>query len=164
MTDHHIPIANEAELGALAGDMAACLGVGDCVLLQGDLGTGKTSFARAFIRRRCGESVEVTSPTFLLVQEYHDASETTLYHYDLYRLKHPEELWELGLEEMLVRGITLVEWPDRVAFDWPEDRVEMRLAIVSGSESARSLVVSPHGNVVGKLKDVLQRWQEKSRP
>lgn len=164
MSDYRIDIASEAELAELAGEMAACLGVGDCVLLRGDLGTGKTSFARAFIRRRCGESVEVTSPTFLLVQEYEDAAGTTLYHYDLYRLKHPEELWELGLEEMLTQGIALVEWPDRITFDWPEDRVEMCLAVVSGSHSARSLVVSLHGNVVGKLKDVLQHWQEKSRP
>lgn len=81
--------------------------------LSGPLGAGKTVLARGFVRRLCGE-IEVVSPTFNLVQSYVPKKlGCPLYHLDLYRLKNPAEVWELGLEDMLDEGICLIEWPER---------------------------------------------------
>ncbi len=89
------------------------LKVGDCVALIGQLGAGKTALARG-IAMGLGLSDEriVSSPTFVLVQEY--PTRPKLFHIDLYRLSQPEiELADLGLDEMLAEGIVLIEWADR---------------------------------------------------
>ncbi|WP_347267049.1 tRNA (adenosine(37)-N6)-threonylcarbamoyltransferase complex ATPase subunit type 1 TsaE [Paracoccus sp. (in: a-proteobacteria)] len=97
----------------LARVMAAILRPGDVVALQGPVGAGKTHFARAFIRARQGEAAEeVPSPTFTLVQTYADPMGTEIWHADLYRLTHPDELVELGLDEAMRDAVVLVEWPD----------------------------------------------------
>ncbi len=104
----------DADLTAcLARVMAAVLKPGDVVALQGPVGAGKTHFARAFIRARQGEAAEeVPSPTFTLVQTYADPLGTEIWHADLYRLTHPEELAELGLDEAMREAVVLVEWPE----------------------------------------------------
>ncbi|MGE3769411.1 MAG: tRNA (adenosine(37)-N6)-threonylcarbamoyltransferase complex ATPase subunit type 1 TsaE [Bdellovibrionales bacterium] len=99
---------------ALAEKLAAQLRIGDVLLLQGDLGAGKTTLARALIQSLAPDVEEVPSPTFTLVQQY-DTPRGPLYHYDLYRLKHPDEIFELGFEDSVAEGIVLVEWPERLA-------------------------------------------------
>lgn len=118
----------DADLTALfASVLAADLRAGDCIRLEGDLGAGKSHFARALIRTRLGDPMaEVPSPTFTLVQSYEDAGGTAIWHADLYRLSAPEELDELGLDDALADAITLVEWPDR-ADNLPDDALEIRL-------------------------------------
>ncbi len=112
---------DEAELGALAAHLAPLLRSGDVVLLDGPLGAGKTSLARAVIRAACAEpELEVPSPTFTLVQLY-DAQALTLWHFDLYRLSEAAEVIELGWEDALADGIALVEWPDRLGRLTPPD-------------------------------------------
>lgn len=97
----------------LARVMAALLKPGDTVALQGPVGAGKTHFARAFIRARQGEAAEdVPSPTFTLVQTYDDPMGSEIWHADLYRLTHPDELVELGLDEAMRDAVVLIEWPD----------------------------------------------------
>ncbi len=100
------------------------LRLGDVLLLKGDLGAGKSTFARALIQSLCGKDTEVPSPTFTLVQTY-DADEFTLWHFDLYRLKHPEEVYELGIEEAYHNGVSLIEWPDRLGGQIPPGALEL---------------------------------------
>lgn len=104
----------DADLTAcLARVMAAVLKPGDVIALEGPVGAGKTHFARAFIRARQGDLAEdVPSPTFTLVQTYADPLGTEIWHADLYRLTHPDEMSELGLDEAMQDSIVLIEWPD----------------------------------------------------
>jgi tRNA threonylcarbamoyladenosine biosynthesis protein TsaE len=112
---------------------------GDVIALSGDLGTGKTAFARAFIRARArarGLVIEdVPSPTFTIVQIYDDL-EPAVWHVDLYRLEHLNETTELGLEEGYDTGITLIEWPDRLGDDLPAARLDLELR-AGDTEEAR---------------------------
>ncbi|HET7716451.1 MAG TPA: tRNA (adenosine(37)-N6)-threonylcarbamoyltransferase complex ATPase subunit type 1 TsaE, partial [Bauldia sp.] len=120
-----IDLPDEAATVALAEDIAACLGPGDVVALSGDLGAGKTTFARALIRAVADDpGLEVPSPTFTLVQTY-AFGRIAIAHFDLYRLSGPEELDELGLDEALAAGAVLIEWPDRAGSRLPSDRLDI---------------------------------------
>jgi len=117
-----LDLPDEAATVALAHRISRLAQLGDIIALKGDLGVGKTAFARAFIRSRGGQE-EVPSPTFTLVQIYdlHPA----IWHFDLYRLRHPEEAWELGIEDAFSAGISLIEWPERLDTLLPERRLEI---------------------------------------
>jgi len=95
----------------LAAALAKQCRAGDCILLDGELGAGKTSFARGFIRGLNPGCMEVISPTFPLLQTYPNNNGPMIWHFDLYRLEALEELDEIGLDEALQSGITLIEWP-----------------------------------------------------
>jgi tRNA threonylcarbamoyladenosine biosynthesis protein TsaE len=106
-------LPDQAATEALAARLAAQARPGDCILLEGPLGAGKSTFARAFIRAAAGEpDLEVPSPTFTLVQAY-DTSKGEIFHYDLWRLEGPDALAELDWDDAL-NAIVLVEWPDRL--------------------------------------------------
>ncbi len=112
---------SENDLSALSGRIAPWLRLGDILFLDGPLGAGKTSFARSLIRHCIGdEALEVPSPTFSLAQCYETESmdRTPIWHFDLYRIEQGRELVELGLEDALDTGISLIEWPDRL-HDYP---------------------------------------------
>jgi tRNA threonylcarbamoyl adenosine modification protein YjeE len=111
---------------ALGRRVAGRLAVGDVVLLQGDLGAGKSELARAVIRSLAGADIPVPSPTFTLVQGY-DLPRLEVSHGDLYRLGDPSEIQELGLDETWLRGALLVEWPERALWLWPAERLTVRL-------------------------------------
>ena len=123
-------LPDEAATAALARALAALLRPGDVVSLSGELGAGKTSFARALInalpRSDDDGEEEVPSPTFTLVQVYARAP-APVWHFDLYRIESPEELFELGLEEALAEGITLIEWPERMGAMRPAHALELAL-------------------------------------
>lgn len=118
----------EADTLALGARLAAHAKAGDCVLLEGPIGAGKTALARAFIQARLGRAEEVPSPTFTLVQVY-QAGAVEIWHADLYRLTHPDEVWELGLDDAFQRAITLVEWPDRLGRHVPPQALRIALAV-----------------------------------
>ena len=128
--------------GALAARMAALVSAGDIIGLSGELGAGKTTFARAFIRARLGET-EVPSPTFTLVQTY-EGSGAPIWHFDLYRLQDSEEIYELGVEEAFETAISLIEWPEKMAGDAPSDWLELHLEPGDGEEARRARL-TPHG-------------------
>ena len=108
-----LPLADDSATRALGRALAGPLRPGDLVALHGDLGSGKTSFARTFIRSLTRPDEDVPSPTFTLVQTY-DAGDLVIAHADLYRLEGPDDVWELGLDDMIAEGIVLIEWPDRL--------------------------------------------------
>lgn len=127
-------LPDETATIAFAGRLAPLLTVGDCLLLDGDLGMGKSTFARALIRARTGvRDLEVPSPTFTLVQVYD--GDPPIWHFDLYRLSDPDELIELGIDEALEDGLSLIEWPDRGEGLLPKDA--LRLAFAEEGEGRR---------------------------
>ena len=121
-----VTLADEAATQALARRLAQAAQAGDVIALHGDLGAGKTSLARAFVRALAGEEEEVPSPTFTLAQLY-DWSGGIVWHFDLYRLEKPEDALELGIEEAFADGVSLIEWPDRLGPWLPRDRLDLRL-------------------------------------
>ncbi len=119
-------LVDEAATAALAGRVAPLLRAGDTILLEGDIGAGKTAFARALIRARLGREEDVPSPTFTLVQTYADP-EAEIWHCDLYRLTNPDEILELGLDAAFEDGICLIEWPDRLGTAAPTGALRLSL-------------------------------------
>jgi len=157
MTDAPSPhavldLADEAATLALAERLSGMCGRGDMFSLKGDLGMGKTVFARAFIRARTTPEEEVPSPTFTLVQVYETESES-IYHFDLYRLKSADEIVELGFDDALDDGVALVEWPDRLGAYQPRDRLEVEL-VAGSSEGARRARLTGYGYWQARMTDV----------
>ena len=121
---------NEAEIEAVARDFATVARCGDLITLRGDLGAGKTSFSRAFIRQYLDKpDLEVPSPTYLISVEYQADSGTLITHMDLFRISSGNEMDELGLEEALERGVVLIEWPEQASNTLPVDRLELSFEI-----------------------------------
>ena len=111
----------------LAHDLATLLKKGDVLTLSGHLGAGKTTLCQFLIRHLGGEHLEVTSPTFNLVHTY-EGKDVSLWHFDLYRLKDEEEIFDLGFEDALHEGISLIEWPSRAENFLPSKRLSVTLA------------------------------------
>jgi len=129
-----------AATGALGRDLAAGLRPRDVVALHGALGAGKTALARAIIRAASdAPDLAVPSPTFTLVEVY-DTPRGAIWHFDLYRLTAADEVWELGFEEALAEGITLIEWPERLGSLLPADRLDVSLAAGSHDEARRATI------------------------
>jgi tRNA threonylcarbamoyl adenosine modification protein YjeE len=145
-------IANEDETNALAGDLAMLLKQGDLVALMGDLGAGKTTFARALIRALCEDpALEAPSPTFTLMQTY-DGRAGAIVHADLYRINSARELEDLGWEEAVENAIVLVEWPERAREMFGADRLDVRLSYADAeNREARLITISAHGAFAPRL-------------
>jgi tRNA threonylcarbamoyladenosine biosynthesis protein TsaE len=128
----------EEELVAWGEAFGRTLALPACIVLSGDLGAGKTTLVRAIARAQ-GTLEPVTSPTYSLVHEYSSPRGPVL-HLDLYRLKSPEELHQLGWDEIVrSRGLVLVEWPEQAAGMLPERRVALHLEHVDGRPDRRRL-------------------------
>ena len=121
------------ETRALGEKLAARLNPGDTVLLEGDLGAGKSELTRG-IARGLGVTETVTSPTFTILNVY-ESGRCPLYHFDWYRLESAEELFELGMDEYLGGdGIAVVEWPERCPEAVPEHTIRIRMAVLGENE------------------------------
>jgi len=130
----------ERDTVALGRALAKLARPGDVLALHGPLGAGKTTLARGFISARTQITEDVVSPTFTLVQVYNaddDDVGAPIWHFDLYRLKGPEEVLELGWEEALSGGISIVEWPDRLGGLLPAGRLDV---VLSGREERRAQI------------------------
>jgi tRNA threonylcarbamoyladenosine biosynthesis protein TsaE len=147
-TPRLIELPDLAATEAWATAVAALARPGDMILLDGPMGAGKTTFARAFLRAASGDpTLEVPSPTFTLVQSY-ETRIGTVVHFDLWRLDGPGGLAELGWEEAR-DGIVLVEWPDRLGALRPADALSIELHI--NSQETRRAVVSGWPDRLGKI-------------
>jgi tRNA threonylcarbamoyl adenosine modification protein YjeE len=118
-------VRDEAETTALAERFAKIVKKGDVLALYGTLGMGKSVFARGLIQKLT-DAEEVPSPTFTLVQGY-DAPQFEIYHFDLYRLKDPDEVFELGFEEAVYGGVCLIEWPEKAGNWLPKDIFKLEI-------------------------------------
>jgi tRNA threonylcarbamoyladenosine biosynthesis protein TsaE len=133
-----IELPSLAATEGLAAAVAGLTRAGDVILLEGELGAGKTVFARAFLRAATGRStLEVPSPTFTLVQGY-DTSIGVVHHFDLWRLEGPGGLTELGWDEAR-EGIVLVEWPDRLGLLRPSAALTVALRM-TGADSRQAML------------------------
>ena len=132
-----LALADEAATEALGRRLADAARPGDTIALAGPLGAGKTTLARAFIRRLTSAAEEVPSPTFTLVQTYPGRG-GTIWHFDLFRLARPEEALELDFDEAVAGGIVLIEWPERLGALLPARRLEVRLTVAAESDARRA--------------------------
>ncbi|NEX48117.1 tRNA (adenosine(37)-N6)-threonylcarbamoyltransferase complex ATPase subunit type 1 TsaE [Pseudotabrizicola algicola] len=137
LTEHSLFLPFEEATDALGRVLASHLRPGDTVLLTGPIGAGKSQLCRAVIRARLGREEDVPSPTFTLVQTYEDA-EGDIWHADLYRLSHPDEVLELGLDEAFATAICLVEWPERLGPYQPDEAI--RVALSPEGEGRRAVI------------------------
>ena len=126
MTMEPLTTKSAQETEAVGEAIGSQLQVGDLVVLSGDLGAGKTTFAKG-LARALGVTEPVTSPTFTIVQEYD--GRVPLAHVDVYRLTRIQELHDLGFEELLESRVTVVEWGEAIALVLPRDRIEVQLAL-----------------------------------
>lgn len=143
-------LAQTQRLGARLGEL---LHSGDLLLLDGDLGTGKTSLTQG-IAEGLGVHNQVSSPTFTLLKEYE--GRLPLYHFDLYRLDDPAEILDLGFDEYFERrGVCVVEWANKAEPIWPSEYLRIRLKIVS--ETKRGLLFNGLG---GRYSDLLLEFRK----
>lgn len=122
----------------------------DVITLKGDLGVGKTAFTKYFINNFFQEEQRVISPTFNLLQLYH-TERFTIWHFDLYRLKTTDEIWEIGIEEAFAKGVSVIEWPEVIMDIIPEDRLELNMEFLD--EQKRLVKITGYGNWKIKLMD-----------
>jgi tRNA threonylcarbamoyladenosine biosynthesis protein TsaE len=143
-----------AETTELAARVGALLRAGDVVLLDGELGTGKTVFAKG-IARALGVTDHVVSPSFTIVREY--SGDVPMVHVDVYRIDHLQELHDLGFDDLLGDdAVTVVEWGDRVSAVLPADRLEVSIASVEHDDDARVVRVSGRGRAWAAREDALR--------
>lgn len=167
-----LDVASETETIELAQELSTIVRSGDSVMLAGDLGAGKTTFARAMIRALVEDpELEAPSPTFTLMQVYEGAGKRVV-HADFYRLETTAELEGLGWEEATDGAIVLVEWAERARDALSPDRLEVRLSFADGdNREARRLTISGYGRFVARLasfkalRELLRRegWDDAER-
>ncbi|HJD58150.1 MAG TPA: tRNA (adenosine(37)-N6)-threonylcarbamoyltransferase complex ATPase subunit type 1 TsaE [Rickettsia endosymbiont of Ceroptres masudai] len=179
---------NEEETKKLAKLLAQSLKPNDIVLLNGDLGSGKTFFCREIIKYFCGENTSIISPTFNLLQTYQVPNFTIvnsdsfddrreerslytnrrddeqrsskrgsidyIYHYDLYRLKSPEEIYELGFEEALNGNLVLIEWSEIIKHVLTPPLIEVNLEVLDENKRLCSIIAnSSESSLIDFLQD-----------
>jgi len=124
-----LPLPDEAATERLGAALAALLQPRDVVALEGGLGAGKTTLARAILRAAAGDpALIVPSPTFTL-DEVYETGRGIFWHFDLYRLEEPEQVFELGWEEARADGVILVEWAERLGPLLPRKRLNVSLSV-----------------------------------
>lgn len=129
---------SEAATEALAGVIAGLARTSDVIALSGDIGAGKTVFARGFVRSLTAADEEVPSPTFTLVQTY-ESAHGPIHHYDLYRIDTLEDAREIGIEDSFADAITLIEWPERIAAQRGANWLDIEFSMDASAPEIRRL-------------------------
>lgn len=147
----------QQEVERLARKLASLCRRGDVLALKGEVGAGKSTFARAFVRKFAGRSVlDVPSPTYTLAQRYSSQKPLPpVWHIDLYRLKKRSELRELGIEDAIEEGIVLVEWPDKMERLFPPSML-MLLFSQGKDEKERTIVIKGDKSWEARLNKVIK--------
>jgi tRNA threonylcarbamoyl adenosine modification protein YjeE len=144
-------VGDEVALERLAATLADLLQAGDLITLSGELGAGKTTLARALVRRLTGDDLmEVPSPTFTLMQIY-EGMNFPIVHADLYRIADPSELVELGWDETAEGALVLVEWAEHAGRALAGDRLDVHMALVRGRDVARHIRIRGYGKMGPRL-------------
>ena len=155
MTNLMIFLPDDTATSRLGAILAGLLRPGDTVLLNGPIGAGKTHLARSFIQNFIGRMEDVPSPSFTLVQVY-GAGGTEIWHADLYRLSHPDEVIELGLVDAFDTAICLIEWPDKLGKMAPKNALTITLS-AEGEGRFAELAGSAHSFLLKKISTL---WGE----
>ena len=150
MTEYSFTCPDAASTAALGAKLGKRLKIGDVVLLYGDLGAGKTTLVRGLIQN-LSKTHEIVSPTFTLVQTY-PSKNGMIYHYDLYRMKdkYAASLEELGWEDGLLNGISLVEWPERLK-SIPLNAIIVRLLM---NRDSRTITIKGEAQNMARFVDL----------
>lgn len=133
----------------------------DVICLTGELGAGKTTLVKG-IARGWGTSEAVTSPTFVLINQYGRPDGSSLYHLDAYRLNSSAEAEDLDLEQLISEGPLIVEWPERISGSLPSDRLWIEMSWVA--DERRQLIFKPRGSRYNKILTMLMDNMIKSLP
>ncbi|MBN8656436.1 MAG: tRNA (adenosine(37)-N6)-threonylcarbamoyltransferase complex ATPase subunit type 1 TsaE [Anaerolineae bacterium] len=134
--------------------LGALLKLGDIICLQGDLGAGKTTFTQG-LAQGWGSLDSVSSPTFILVNQYRRADGSKLFHMDAYRLDSVPEAEELDLDSLLAEGALIIEWPERLGDLIPKEHLHIRLEHIS--EEHRQMNFHAHGKHYDNLIDSIRQ-------
>lgn len=145
-------LKDESATVSLGRAIASQLRVGEAICLSGPLGAGKSTLARALVRALTSANEEVPSPTFTLVQFY-EGPRLNIAHFDLYRLSHADEAYEIGLDEALDDGAAVIEWPERLDGQLPCDRLDVVITLGAAGEIREARLIH-HGAWEGRGLDV----------
>lgn len=136
-----IPIPSLRDIDQAAEGFLEAMGEAKVIAFSGEMGAGKTTFIQALCRK-LGVTAEVTSPTFSLVNEYFTGEGFSIFHFDLYRIEDPAELFDMGYEEYFFSGeLCFIEWPEKASHLIPEDA--LRVEIVVRENDGRELQFQP---------------------
>jgi tRNA threonylcarbamoyladenosine biosynthesis protein TsaE len=150
-TERHVTSSDPETTRAIAATLAVAARAGDLICLWGELGAGKTQFAKGF-GAGLGVTATINSPSFVLMAEY--AGRLPLFHIDLYRLANADEALGGGLiDERQASGVTLVEWPDRLGGALPESRLDVR--IEGTGDEPRTIVLRPTNMVYARYLETV---------
>ena len=115
---------------------------GDCIFLIGEIGVGKTTFAKYLIQYLVDENIEVTSPTYNIIQSYRRFDEIEILHMDFYRLNDKTNIYDLDIIESFENAISIIEWPEKLIEFIPEKRLNIKLSFVDDDDDLRKIILA----------------------
>lgn len=135
---------SEQETKQFASNLASQLNNGDIIILNGELGSGKTKFTEGFLEYFNLED-EISSPTFTIVNEYKN-NNINIYHFDVYRLENSDEFYAIGGDEYFENGICIIEWGNIIRDVLPDDYIEINIEKDINNENLRKFIITTYGN------------------